>query len=376
MTLSQATEAYLLLEDGARFEGTLAGAPVRVAGELVFTTNLTGYQEVLTDPSYAAQIVVMTAPMIGNYGVFGADDQSRRPWVAGFVVRELSRATSGWRAEGSLREYLARHAIATLTGADTRAITRHIRSAGAMRAVIVPASVPVEEARAHMLAEPPMRGRDLVSKVTVEDPYELEAIGAERGLVLCLDFGVKQRSLDLLRAEGYRVRVVPACCRAKELLAAAASGVYVSNGPGDPEAVPGGAELVRSLSDAGLPVFGICLGHQVIARAFGGRTYKLPYGHRGGNHPVRNLDTGAVEITSQNHGFAVVAEGEGVAGAPELRVTHRNLNDGTIEGIAHRERPVFGVQYHPESAPGPHDSRYLFERFVEAMHLTRAMASD
>ncbi len=389
-------EGYLLLEDGRRFEGRYLGPPEGARGEAVFTTVLTGYQEVLTDPSFAGQIVVMTAPMMGVYGTDPADEQSRRPWVAGFVVRHLSAASgeTGAPADGPTSEraaraaeeapelaaYLRRHGIPTLTEVDTRAVTRHIREAGAMRAAMFPAAVPTAEAERRLRAEPPMRGRDLATRVSAPEPYELAPAGPARGLVLCLDYGVKRRSLELIRDAGFSVRVLPADTTPEALLGAGASGLFVSNGPGDPEAVPGAVERIRAASDAGLPVFGICLGHQLVARAFGGRNFKLAYGHRGGNHPVKNLETGAVEITSQNHGFAVVAgevEGEEVAGAPALRVTHRNLNDGTIEGLAHRERAVFAVQYHPESAPGPHDSRYLFERFVTAMtELSRPQEVD
>ncbi len=363
---TQAADGYLLLEDGTRFEGRLAGAGPGGVGEIVFTTNLTGYQEVLTDPSYAGQIVVMTAPMIGVYGIREEDDQSRRPWVAGFVVRDLT-ADPGRDGPGRLTDYLERHGIPVLTDVDTRAVTRRIRESGAMRAVIAGASEPLEAARSRLQAEPSMEGRDLGSAVSTPEPYELAAEGPERGLVLCLDYGVKQRSLDLIRAEGYRVRVVPWNTPASDIVESGASGLFVSNGPGDPAAVPGAADRIRAAAGAGLPVFGICLGLQLIALAFGGRTFKLAYGHRGGNHPVRNLATGHVEITSQNHGFAVLEEDETVPGAPDLEITHRNLNDGTVEGLAHRTLPVFAVQYHPESAPGPHDSRYLFDRFVDAM---------
>lgn len=367
MSETQDREGYLLLEDGRRWDGLYVGPAEGSAGEAVFTTVMTGYQETLTDPSFAGQIVVMTAPMMGVYGVRDADDQSRRPWVAGFVIRHLSRRTGDGPAEGSLGEYLTRHRIPTLVGADTRAITRHIREAGAMRAVLAHGGIAADEARERLTAEPEMRGRDLASEVSTPEPYELPAEGEDRGLVLCLDYGVKSRSLDLIRGAGFRVRVLPGDTPVEELVSSGADGIFVSNGPGDPEAVPGAVGRIRAVSDAGLPVFGICLGHQLVARAFGGGNYKLPYGHRGGNHPVKNLETGAVEITAQNHGFAVREEEGGIAGAPDLRITHRNLNDGTIEGLVHRERPVFAVQYHPESAPGPHDSRYLFERFVEAI---------
>ena len=365
--LTQVYDGALLLEDGRRFPGMLAGSCAAGVGEIVFTTNLTGYQEVITDPSFAGQIVVMTAPMIGNYGVTELDAQSRRPWVAGFIVRELSDARTGWRTEESLPAYLARHDIPTLVGVDTRAVTRHVRELGAMRGLIAPAAWSEDRALERLRSEPPMQGRDLASGVTTPEPYELAASGEERGVVVCLDYGVKQRSLDLISAAGFRVRVEPASVEAGEILEHQPAGVFVSNGPGDPEAIPGAAEKLRELANSGVPIFGICLGCQLIARAFGGSTWKLPYGHRGGNHPVRNLDTGAVEITSQNHGFAIVGDGEDVAGAPALRVTHRNLNDGTIEGVAHADLPVFAVQYHPEAAPGPHDSRYLFDRFVESI---------
>ncbi len=375
MPLTQVYDGALLLEDGRRFPGTLAGSGTAGVGEIVFTTNLTGYQEVLTDPSFAGQIVVMTAPMIGNYGVTALDDQSRRPWVAGFIVRELSGARDGWRTEESLPAYLEQHDIPTLVGVDTRAVTRHVRELGAMRGLIVPATWSDERALERLRAEPPMQGRDLATGVTTPEPYEIEAVGEERGLVVCLDYGVKQRSLDLIASAGFRVRVEPASAAVQEILTLQPAGVFVSNGPGDPEAIPGAPEKLRDLAEAGLPIFGICLGCQLIARAFGGSTWKLPYGHRGGNHPVRNLDTNTVEITSQNHGFAIVGDEDEVAGAPALRVTHRNLNDGTIEGVAHSDLPVFAVQYHPEAAPGPHDSRYLFDRFMEAMSASIAPAT-
>jgi carbamoyl-phosphate synthase small subunit len=364
---SQARSGYLLLEDGSRFDGHYLGPDGGACGEVVFTTVLTGYQETLTDPSFAGQIVVMTAPMMGVYGVHDQDAQSRRPWVAGFVVRHLTDEIGRGESANNLPGYLGEHAIPTLIGADTRAMTRHIREVGAMRAILVDCGVEPAEAMERLLAEPPMSGRDLASEVSCHEPYELGALGDQKGLVLCLDYGVKNRSLDLLRQAGYRVRVVPAGTPTEDLLAAGAAGVFVSNGPGDPEAVPGAVERIGALSEAGLPIFGICLGHQLIARTFGGRNFKLSYGHRGGNHPVKNLETGSVEITSQNHGFAVEVIDEEILGAPDLRITHLNLNDGTVEGLCHRSRPVFAVQYHPESAPGPHDSRYLFDRFVSAM---------
>jgi carbamoyl-phosphate synthase small subunit len=367
MNDTQARPGYLLLEDGRRFDGGYLGPEAGAPGEAVFTTVMTGYQETLTDPSFAGQIVVMTAPMMGVYGVRPGDDQSRRPWVAGFVVRHLSSVVGDGPASGTLESYLREHEIPTLVGADTRAITRHIRAAGAMRAIMMPGDMSRDDAMERLVAEPEMLGRDLASTVSTPESYDLPASDGDRGLVLCLDYGVKTRSLELLRSSGFRVRVAPAATPPEELLSQGAKGVYISNGPGDPEAVPGAVERILAVSDAGLPLFGICLGHQLIARAFGGRNYKLPYGHRGGNHPVQNLETEAVEITSQNHGFAVLEEAGEVVGAPALQITHRNLNDGTVEGILHRERPVFAVQFHPESAPGPHDSRYLFDRFVSSI---------
>ncbi|MFQ5746858.1 MAG: glutamine-hydrolyzing carbamoyl-phosphate synthase small subunit [Gemmatimonadota bacterium] len=371
MFLTQGPDGVLLTEDGRRFAGRLLG-DLTGSGEAVFTTNLTGYQEVLTDPSFAGQIVVMTAPMIGTYGVCADDEQSSRPWVAGFVVRELSPAAGAWRSSGSLADYLLEHRIPTLAEVDTRAVTHHIRSAGAMRAVIGRADEPERRLRERLAAEPPMAGRDLASVVSTAEPYELRPEGEARGSVVCVDYGVKRRSLELILEAGYAVRVVPSSTKAADILAMGPDGVFLSNGPGDPEAVAGATPLIRDLSAAAVPLLGICLGHQLIGRAFGGRTRKLPYGHRGGNHPVLRVDTGSVEITSQNHGFTLVGADRAVEGAPDLRVTHRNLNDGTVEGLAHRTRPVFGVQYHPESAPGPHDSRYVFERFVDAMGATRA----
>ena len=282
VTLTQDLDGYLLLEDGKLWRGRLAGAGSMVAGELVFTTNLAGYQEVLTDPSFAGQIVVMTAPMIGNYGTTPIDEQAQRPWVVGFVVRELSRMSSGWRSTGGLGAYLAEHGIPVLAGADTRAITRHVRERGAMRSLIASADLPVQEASERLEAHPRMEGLDLATGVSTREPYVVAARGVEKGLVVCLDYGVKRRSLDLIAEEGYRVEVLPAASRAADILAKRPAGVFVSNGPGDPAAVPGAAATVRAVSDGGVPVFGICLGCQLVARAFGGRTYKLPYGHRGG----------------------------------------------------------------------------------------------
>lgn len=367
-----AVEAYLLLEDGRTFSGELVGAHDVALGEVVFNTSMTGYQEVLTDPSYTGQIVAMTYPLIGNYGVNDRDGESSRTHAAGLVVRELARYHSNWRARESLDAYLARSGVVALTEVDTRALTRHIRSAGAMRAAIAPADVSRDELMARIQSHPKLEGQDLTGRVSTGEPYVVPAVGKERFHVVAYDLGIKAQALRLLAERGCRVTTVPAGTQPEALLEEAPDGLFLSSGPGDPAAVEPAMRAVRLFAERGIPVFGICLGHQLVARAFGGRTYKLHYGHRGGNHPVRRLEDGAVEITAQNHGFAVRGgSGDEIEGAPSLRATHLSLNDGTIEGLAHRELPVFGVQYHPESAPGPHDSRYLFDRFVGAMDAGR-----
>ncbi|HUF50320.1 MAG TPA: glutamine-hydrolyzing carbamoyl-phosphate synthase small subunit [Longimicrobiales bacterium] len=360
---------YLLLEDGRSFSGEMMGASGIALGEAVFNTSMTGYQEVLTDPSYAGQIVAMTFPLIGNYGVTPQDAESGRVQVAGFIVREASRMYSNWRADGSLQEYLRAANIVALEAVDTRALTRHLRSAGAMRAAIAPAVVSPHDVMARIQAHPRMEGLDLTCGVSTQEPYDTEPAGAALYRVLAYDFGVKRHSLKLLADRGCTITTLPATTTAAEIMAQDFDGFFVSNGPGDPETVGHALHTIRSLAERGVPVFGICLGHQLIARAFGGTTFKLLYGHRAGNHPVRRMTDGAVEITAQNHGFAVRrgATPDAVDGAPALRVTHVNLNDQTMEGLEHRELPVFSVQYHPEAAPGPHDSRYLFDRFVDAL---------
>ena len=329
---------------------------------------MTGYQEILTDPSYAGQHVLMTYPLIGNYGVNDDDRESEMPQPAGFIIREAPQQHSSWRATASLEEYLAQHNIVGISGVDTRALTRHIRSKGAMRGAIAPTETDVNPLLERVLAHPRMEGLDLACGVSTDRRYEVSALGEERFHVLAYDFGVKAHSPRLLAERGCRVTVIPAETPTGDVLAEQPDGLFVSNGPGDPAAVEKAKDAILSLSEVGTPVFGICLGHQLIARAFGAETYKLPFGHHGGNHPVRNLDRNTIEITSQNHGFAVRAgDDDEIAGAPSLQLTHVNLYDGTVEGIAHRERPVFAVQYHPEAAPGPHDSRYLFDQFIELL---------
>jgi carbamoyl-phosphate synthase small subunit len=344
------------------------GATEPALGEVVFNTCMTGYQEVLTDPSYAGQLVTMTYPLQGNYGVNSEDVESGTPQVAGFIVREAARLPSSWRSEGTLGDYLTEHGIAGIADLDTRALTRHIRARGAMRGAIARAGTDPEALMERILAHPRMEGLDLVGGVTTSERYEVPAEGEERFHVLSYDFGVKAHSPRLLAQRGCRVSVLPASTSAEAILSEACDGLFISNGPGDPAAVEHARDAILRLSESRVPVFGICLGHQLIARAFGARTYKLPFGHHGGNHPVERLGHGTVEITSQNHGFAVEAgEARTVVGAPDLRVTHVNLYDGTVEGLEHVERPVFSVQYHPEAAPGPHDSRYLFDHFVDLM---------
>jgi carbamoyl-phosphate synthase small subunit len=360
---------YLLLEDGRSFPGEMIGARGMALGEAVFNTSMTGYQEVLTDPSYAGQIVAMTYPLIGNYGVTPEDAESAGIQVAGFVAREISRTYSNWRAAGSIQDYLKAAGVVALEGVDTRALTRHLRSAGAMRAAIAEAGELQADVLQRIQAHPRMEGLDLTGGVSTTRPYDVAAAGTERFRVLAYDFGVKRHSLALLAARGCAVTTLPASTTAAEILDLEFDGFFVSNGPGDPEAVGHALDAIRELAAREVPVFGICLGHQLLARAFGGTTYKLLYGHRAGNHPVRRMSDGAIEITAQNHGFAVRrgSTPEAVDGAPALRVTHVNLNDQTMEGLEHRELPLFSVQYHPEAAPGPHDSRYLFDRFVDAM---------
>jgi carbamoyl-phosphate synthase small subunit len=367
VTLLRGNPGFLLLEDGTLFHGQIestAGLPA--VAEVVFTTNMTGYQEVFTDPSYRAQIVVMTAPMIGNYGTNGEDPESVRPQVAGVVVKELSAAYSNWRAGTGLTEYLDAAQIPILHDVDTRRLTRHLRTVGVLRGVIGAGSEPTADVRAALAACPSMSGLDLATVVSTKDRYTWGDASAPRHIV-AYDYGIKHNILRLFAERGCRTTVVPSKTPAADVLALHPDGVFLSNGPGDPEAVDYAPAAVRTIADAGVPVFGICLGHQILGLTYGGRTFKLPYGHRGGNHPVKELSTGKVLITSQNHGFAVEGGADGIPGAPDLEVTNVNLNDGSVEGLKHKRLAVFGVQYHPEAAPGPHDARGLFDDFMSAV---------
>lgn len=360
------TSAALVLADGSVFEGEAigAGAPGGVAsGEVVFNTTLTGYQEVLSDPSYAGQIVTFTYPHIGNYGTTPDDNEAPQPFCRGVVVRDLARRRSNWRSTEDLDGWLIRHGIAGIAGVDTRRLTRHIRDAGAMPGAFGTASLDVLTAAA--AAEPGTDGIDLVAQVTTSAPY---VVGDGPRRVVAYDFGIKRTILDHL-ASIATVEVVPASTPAAEVLARNPDGVFLSNGPGDPAAVHGAVATIQELLGE-VPVFGICLGHQLLATALGGSTFKLPFGHHGGNHPVRRLDVGTVEITSQNHNFAVV-EGS----VPGAEVTHLNLNDGTIEGIRHAGLRAFSAQHHPEAGPGPHDAAYLFTQFAELMDESHEVTS-
>jgi carbamoyl-phosphate synthase small subunit len=377
-------KAILALEDGTVFRGQGFGAPGQACGEVCFNTSMTGYQEILTDPSYKGQIVSMTYPLIGNYGVNLQDVESWAPHVSGFVIRELSPVVSNWRAECSLAEYLERHGVPGIQGVDTRALTKKLRVRGAMNGFISTLSVSEEEAISQARSWPGLIGVDYVKEVTHKQPFRWDPAGdqspdfrlvqgsmiADPRLVrqpllpadlqiVAIDYGIKYNILRRLRQHGFSVQVVPATTSAREVLTYKPQGIVLSNGPGDPAALPYAAQTVADLIGTGLPIFGICLGHQILGLALGGRTFKLKFGHRGGNQPVKDLDTGRVEITSQNHGFALEA-----ASLPSDVVVNRiNLNDQTVEGFRHKTKPILSVQYHPEASPGPHDSTSLFAEF-------------
>lgn len=359
-------KGYLVLEDGTVFAGEGFGAMNAVAGEVVFNTGMTGYQEVLTDPSYYGQIVTMTYPLIGNYGINPEDFESRAPWVRGFVVKELCDRPSHWQAAKSLSVYLAENNIPGLAGIDTRALTRHLRSSGTKRGVIATttAQAPPSEAQiADWLGQSSAFGiNNHVYSVTTPNPYRIFGDGRR---VVVVDYGLKENILRCLRAEDCDLTVVPATMNAQDIIEMRPDGIMLTNGPGNPADVPEAIQTIRELIAYNqIPLFGICLGHQILSHALGGSTYKLKYGHRGANHPVKDFITGRVYITSQNHGYAV---DEASLSSADVAITHRNLNDNTVEGMTHLHRPVFSVQYHPEAAPGPEESRYLFDRFFNLM---------
>ncbi len=374
------SEAILALEDGTIYRGLVAGAEGETSGEVVFNTSMTGYQEILTDPSYSGQIVTMTCAEIGNYGVATKDVESRKPHAAGFIIRDESPVSSNWRAQGTLRDYLVANNIVAISDIDTRELTRKLRSSGVMRGVVATGSQLDEQALiAKAQAIPKMEGSDLVRGVTsqtafdwpAEDPDEYDIVPGRRASrrlkIAAYDYGMKWNILRRLSAHGCDVRVYPAFTPASELLATNPDGVFLSNGPGDPAPLTYAIENTRTIAESGTPLFGICLGHQILGLALGGQTFKLKFGHRGGNHPVKHLSTGKIEITSQNHGFAVDPESL----PADVAVTHLNLYDGTVEGLRSTTKPVFSVQYHPEASPGPHDADYLFSDFIKLIEEKR-----
>ncbi len=368
-------DAILALEDGRVFRGRGFGASSERFGEVVFNTSLSGYQEILTDPSYSGQIVILTYPHIGNYGTNLLDGESTRPYAEGLVVREVSELASNWRSQEEISDFLDGHGIPAISHIDTRALVRHLRKHGAMRGVLSTKPADAESLVARAKASPSMVGLDLASRVTTASSYRWNepsphilagddgAVPAARFHVVAFDYGIKQNILRRLVDVGCHVTVVPAKTSATDVMNLKPDGVFLSNGPGDPEPVDYAAQAVRDLMGR-VPIFGICLGHQIIGLALGGKTYKLKFGHHGGNHPILNLETQKVEITAQNHGFAVDPDS---LKASEVLLTHKNLNDDTLEGLRHRTMPLFSVQYHPEASPGPHDSAYLFTQFVGMM---------
>ena len=367
-----AVPAVLVLEDGRSFAGASYGATGETFGEAVFNTGMTGYQETLTDPSYHRQVVVMTAPHIGNTGINDEDDESRRIWVAGYVVRDPARVPSNWRSRRSLDDQLRAQGIVGISGIDTRALTRHLRERGAMRAAISTETLDPAALLAKVLEQPPMAGADLAGDVTTDEPYVVPAIGEKRFTVVALDLGIKAMTPQRMAERGIEVHVLPLTSSVQDVLAREPDGVFMSNGPGDPQTTEHPTELLRALLERGVPFFGICFGNQVLGRALGLGTFKLKYGHRGINQPVLDRATGKVEITAQNHGFAVDAPVDAAIDTPygTAEVSHVSLNDGVVEGlrVTRDGQPLaFSVQYHPEAAAGPHDSAYLFDRFADLM---------
>jgi len=358
-------KAILALEDGTVFKGSSFGASGERFGEVVFNTAMAGYQEVITDPSYKGQIVAMTYPLIGNYGVNTEDAESRKPFLEGFVVKEYSKIASNWRSTQSLGDYLKEKNIVAIEGIDTRALTLHIRQAGALKAVLSTEDIDEKSLIEKARKSPGLVGIDLVKEVTIDRKYIWKSTAKTKNKfdVVVIDCGVKYNILRLLMKYGCNVIVVPAHTSAKEILSFKPDGLFLSNGPGDPAAVAHVVETTKALMEK-LPIFGICLGHQMLGQAFGGKTFKLKFGHHGGNHPVRDLKTGKVAITVQNHGFCVDVDS---LNKKDIELTHINLNDQTLEGMRHKKLPVFSVQFHPEAAPGPHDAEYLFAEFVKLM---------